>query len=56
MRELPDPDVPLSDLASQKGLESVNRLANPHAITSVNIENDFGGNEEHEKRVLYHYH
>ena len=34
--------------SSQYGSESVNRLANPHAMTSVNIENGFEENEENE--------
>ena len=38
---------PLSDR------ESVNRLAIPRAITSANIQNGFGGNEEDKKHVLY---
>ena len=30
-----------------------NYSADPHTITSVNIENGFGGNKEGEKRGLY---
>ena len=37
---------------SQLGLESVNRLDNPHLITSANIETGFGGNKEDEKCVI----
>ena len=49
VKEVPDPDGPLS--------ESINRLANPRAdpcaITSANIQNGFGRNEEDKKHVLY---
>ena len=31
------------------GSESVNRLVDPHAMISVNIENGFRGNEEDKK-------
>ena len=55
MKEVPNPDgqSTIQSLVSRVSSESVNHLANPHAITSANLQNDFGGNEEDEKRVLY---
>ena len=40
-------------LNTMLGAERVNCLANPRVITSANIQNGFGGNEEDEKRVFY---
>ena len=55
MKELPDPDgqSTIRSRVSKVRSRSVNHLANPGAIGSVNIQNAFGGNEEEEKRVLY---
>ena len=45
---------PLSDHESVRlGAGQLITLANPRAITSANIQNGFGGNEEDEKHVLY---
>ena len=57
MKELPDPDGQ-STIRSRVSEawswpRSVNRLANPRVITSANIQNGFGENEEDEKHVLY---
>ena len=47
---------PLSDHELVRlGVSYINRLVNPRAITSANIQIGFGGNEEDEKRVLYEY-
>ena len=54
MKELPDPDgqciiqLRVSKVRSQ----SVNHLANPRAISSANIQNGFGENEE-DKNVFF---
>ena len=55
MKELPDPDgqSTIRSRVSKVRSRSVNRLANPAAIGSANIQNGFGGNEEEEKCVLY---
>ena len=45
---------PLSDHESVRlGTGQLIILANPRVITSANIQNGFGGNEEDEKHVLY---
>ena len=47
---------PLSDHELVRfGVSYINRLVNPCAITSANIQIGFGGNEEDEKHVLYKY-
>ena len=55
MKELPDPDSQstIRSRVSKVRSRSVNRLANPGAIGSANIQNGFGRNEEEEKCVLY---
>ena len=45
MKELPDPDCQstIRSRVSKVRSRSVNRLANPGAISSANIQNGFGG-------------
>ena len=50
VKELPDPDgqSTIRLRVTKARNQSINRLANPRAIISANIQNGFGGNKEDE--------
>ena len=55
MKEFPDPDgqSTIRSRVTKAWSRSINRLANPRAIFSANIQNGFGGNKEDETCSLW---